>query len=691
MQHIDYSFLPSEPESWFRLIFRQDHLLTNYIDEPVTDVHMVTEQVLFQYKNPWKLQIIWSSAASELLSGITSKESEEPILLEWTNILANHWACHWLRKNQSPIAPGGLPIRINEPSGDAPKWSLNISLLHKASGLEGSLQLNWFAPGNVEQETPGSVPWAFEALQFLDMLPLGAAILNQKGEVTHLNQWIKQKETYLQKKELPLPWELVFKEGFLHDIWSMYHTYKRASYCTPWLHQIEGLSGFNNGPYIVSLLPSHVGATLQLSPVPPNQIDELQKVRLDPLTKLYTRDTWIEKLQHQSQKESWLVLLGIDGFSNVNDGLGHSAGDLYLQQVAARLKYAYPNALIGRWNGDEFILAFHQSSYPDVRTIFQESFVLNEEEFYGSGCVSIVKHQPSLRLNEQIQQLEWSLRDAKALGRGKTQLHAPEQKNVREVRRQLFYIENRLRQAVALKQFFLLYQPLIRLSDKHIVGAEALIRWQHPELGIVAPQQFIPVAEQNGTIISMTSWVLNSALEFTKEWASGFQFMLSVNLSPIHFDDPAIVTDIQKLLSDSNFPPQNLKLEITEGAMLETTDSNKNILHQLREIGVTFAIDDFGTGNASLSYLKEFPVQQLKIDKSYIHALHRPQHYLLTQSIIDLAHRMNLVVVAEGVETQEQEDALIKMGCDLAQGFKYGRPMSAENLAHLLIEQDQAE
>ena len=185
----------------------------------------------------------------------------------------------------------------------------------------------------------------------------------------------------------------------------------------------------------------------------------------------------------------------------------------------------------------------------------------------------------------------------------------------------------------------------------------------------------------------MTSWVLDNASITAKPWALDEHFVLSINLSPSQFYDSTLVEEIQTLLEANNFPAKNLKLEITEGVMLGATDENKNILDQLQELGVTFAIDDFGTGNSSLAYLKDFPVQQLKIDKSYIHALHRPHHKMLTKSIIELSHNMGILVVAEGVETQQQEDILLELGCDLAQGYKYGRPMAADQLAELLLRQ----
>lgn len=692
MHHIDHSFLADEPESWFRLLFKNEQWDITYSDHTsgLVNDDVYTEQVLFQYQNPWTIQMRWSINASHVLSGFRHTASMEPVLLEWTNQLANHWACHWLRKNLAPLAPGSLPVRVQSPSRDKKNaaYHLCIGFTNLTDGQEAYVELDWFLPDSVVLLDMTPTPWSLDTLHFMDMLPIGTVLLNEQGEVTHCNTWVKNKEPSLQKRILPLPWELVFPDHLLRDIWSLYCTHQRASYCTPWLHNIETSTSFENGPYIVSLVPSNKGATLQLTPIAATQIHELDLARIDSVTRLYAREAWLEKLSHLTHQDGWLVLLGIDGFKQINDSLGQSAGDLYLLEVASRLRHEYSDALIGRWDGDEFVLWFNQSQQPDVRSIFKTPFHFEAETFYGSACTGLSRVYPPTFAQEQFQPLEWALRDAKALGRGKTHVATADHSPIKDVRRQLFYIESRLRQAVALKQFFLLYQPIIRLPDKRIIGAEALIRWRHPELGVVAPLQFISIAEQNGTIVPMTSWVLDNASFTAKPWtASDVPFMLSINLSPSHFYDSTLVDEIKALLKANDFPAANLKLEITEGVILGNTADNRSILNSLQELGVTFAIDDFGTGNASLAYLKDFPVQQLKIDKSYIHALHRPHHRILTQSIIELSHKMGIAVVAEGVETQQQEDILLELGCDFVQGYKYGRPMAAEQLAALLLQQ----
>lgn len=691
MHHIDHSFLADDPESWFRLLFKHGQWDVGYSDHQgaFEQDDIYTEQVLFQYQTPWTIQMRWSKTAAHGLSGFQHAASTEPVLLEWTNLLANHWACHWLRKKLAPMAPGSLPVRVKQPSRDAKDatYHLCIEFANLLDGHNAYVEIDWFLPPNIELLDTPPTPWSPDTLRFMDMLPIGTVLLNSVGEVTHCNTWAKNKEPSLQTSVLPLPWELVFHEHLLHDVWSLYYTYQRASYCTPWLHNIETSHTFENGPYIVSLMPSNKGATLQLTPIPTAQVDELNLVRIDTVTHLYTREAWLDKLSHLTNQDGWLVLMGIDGLQQINDSLGHSVGDMYLREVSGRLRDTFPEALIGRWGGDEFALWFSQSQQPEVRTIFSSPFYLDFEPIYGSAGVGLSRVYPPAFAQEQVQQLEWALRDAKALGRGKMHIATTEHSTIKDVRRQLFYIESRLRQAVALKQFFLLYQPIVRLSDKRVVGAEALIRWRHPELGVVAPQQFIPIAEQNGTITPMTAWVLDNASTTAKPWAEDEHFMLSINLSPSQFYDTTLVEEIQMLLKTNQFPAKNLKLEITEGVMLGNTADNKDILDRLREIGVTFAIDDFGTGNASLAYLKDFPVQQLKIDKSYIHALHRPHHRTLTKSIIELSHNMGILVVAEGVETQQQEDILLELGCDYVQGYKYGRPMAADQLAALLLNQ----
>lgn len=266
MHHIDNSFLADEPDSWFLSLFKHEHWSATYTDcyrvEQPDDIY--TEQVLFQYVEPWTIQVRWSSNAAEVLSGFENTFSTEPILLEWTNLLTNHWSCHWLRKHLAPLAPSALPKRVMEPS--QPKEQacvhLSIALLAPTREKQAYIEIDFFLPrGCILDESK-------EDMCSMDNLALGYVVINAQGEVTHCNNWIQQKEPTLQQKTLPLPWELVFQNNALHSMWGLYDCYKRASYSTPWLPTSESRSTFENGPYIMSLLPFNNGATLLLTPVP---------------------------------------------------------------------------------------------------------------------------------------------------------------------------------------------------------------------------------------------------------------------------------------------------------------------------------------------------------------------------------------------------------------------------------------
>ena len=272
MHHIDHSFLADEPESWFGLVFKHEQWNVEYSDQNGSVLYddVYTEQVLFQYQNPWTIQIRWSKNAASVLSGVQHPTSIEPVLLEWTNILANHWACHWLRKKLAPIAPGSLPVQTEKPTRD-PKDAvhhLRIALSDISGNDTMHAEIDWFLPNDITLVDTSLVPWSPNAVCVADMLPIGTIVLNEHGEVTHCNAWVKNKEPALQNKILPLPWELVFNEQFLNDVWSLYYTYQRASYCTPWLNNIDTSRSFTNGLYIVSLAPFNKGATLQLTSIP---------------------------------------------------------------------------------------------------------------------------------------------------------------------------------------------------------------------------------------------------------------------------------------------------------------------------------------------------------------------------------------------------------------------------------------
>lgn len=700
------SFDPLEPSTWFKDLFQDTALEVSlcvlYKDPEDYQIIAATEQILFTYSpSPWIMRIRWTSGSRRVLKPeVSNSDADEGIWLEWTNKLANHWATEWLRRDLMPTAAGQLPqlipLDVTNDYGPA-RWTALFTFYNQHTKETGSAIIDWYCPipdsPDFENTQTRISTWSLDTTAVLDMLPIGMMLLNTDGVVLKVNNWLRNHEPSIRSSKLPQHWETIFHPDWLIEQWSDLVKYQRASYMTPWLHPYDGHTGLKHGPYTISLTPSEQGAVLQLTPLH-DIIRSDSNDDKDRLTGLYTRAGWVKEAQEQLKlnpgQPYWLGVIGLDRFQSINDTLGHQAGDWLLQEVANRIKIKFPTATSARWTGDEFcILSAGELPHNPFVDIFKEPlrYKAHDVNMTCSGGITDIPAHRIETISQWVQYAEWALRDAKEQGRSRTVKAA---NAVDENRKNMFYIENGLANAVKLKQFFLLFQPLIRLSDKKIIGAEALLRWQHPEIGIIQPQYFIPVAEQTGAIAPMTAWVLESACLDALTWKDDLaseDFFLSVNLSPSQFYDPNLVDDIHGLIAALDFPATSLKLEITEGVVLQDTDHNRHTLDRLMRLGVGLAIDDFGTGYSSLAYLKNFPVQQLKIDKTFVQGIQRPHNRLLTENIIKLAHNMNMLVVAEGVETEEQEQMLKEMNCDMAQGYRFGRPMTSSALKTLLDHQ----
>lgn len=705
MQQCSSQFSPLDPATWFVDAFIQNHISCEIrIVDRLNGAYphtCITEQTLFQYTpESWRLRIHWPSTSVRVLApGVGHASGAQPVWLEWTNKFANHWAIEWIKLGLTPKAPGSLPQVLPKDGTNAsladenPRWTALATLTNQLTGDICEVRLEWLCPSEVIPLTGshGSDSFEINTGALLDILPLGTILLDKNDNIVRLNTWLKRNEPALLDTKLPVAWAEMFTQDWLCEAREHQSKYLRATYRTPWLHPDEKISYLKNGPYTLSLTPAGNGSVLQLTPLLENKV-ELQFERWDRLTGLHTRESWLNTvgslLQTGRKTAYWAGIIGIDGFQSLNDTLGHSAGDWLLSELAGRLASYYADAVLGRWAGDEFVI-FAPGTLPPAPfdVLLENPFIYNNSTFNArcSGGIIEIAQDSTETASQFIQYAEWALREAKELGGNQT-LRAVN--TLSQNRKNLFYIENGLTTAVKNRQFYLLYQPLVDLKTNKIVGAEALIRWEHPEIGQITPTNFIPVAEQTGAIIPLTSWVLETACREVNSWVNPFDnFFISVNLSPSQFYDPNLVDNLKELLVMLNFPAENLKLEITEGVVLLDNDHNTDVLMKLRALGVGLSIDDFGTGYSSLSYLKDFPVQQLKIDRSFVQGIEREHSRSLTQNIINLAHNMGLLVVAEGVETDEQARILRDIGCDIVQGYKYGQPMEPHKLHALLIEQ----
>jgi diguanylate cyclase (GGDEF)-like protein len=423
----------------------------------------------------------------------------------------------------------------------------------------------------------------------------------------------------------------------------------------------------------------------------------------DPLTELPNRMLFMERLRlqlaqarRQSRKLS-IVYFDLDHFKFVNDTLGHSVGDEFLQTVATRLKGLVREMdTVARVGGDEFVILI-----PDVSRAEDISIVA--QKLLNSVARPLQVEGRALNITASIgiatfpadgEDAETLLRNAdtamyraKELGRNNFQLCTPELTS-KAVER--LTIQNGLRLALDRDELVLHYQPVVSLTSGRIVGLEALVRWQHAEKGLIMPGAFISVAEETGLILPLGEWVLGSAAKQLKQWQNNGlpDLRMAVNVSARQFREPSLVRTIERALGDSEVKPQHLEIEITESIAMESAEVVVANLESLRNMAVGISIDDFGTGYSSLTYLKRYPINSLKIDRSFVtDVATNPADAGIVRAVVEMAHGMKLNVIAEGVETKDQFAHLQKYGCDEMQGYWFSKPLPVEAINKLLAEE----
>lgn len=426
----------------------------------------------------------------------------------------------------------------------------------------------------------------------------------------------------------------------------------------------------------------------------------------DHLTGLPNRIHFSEHLNHGIQlskrmgKLLAILFLDLDGFKMINDTIGHMAGDMLLVEVSKRLKATLRQSdTIARLGGDEFIVMVENVSNLDaIRAIadkildsFRTPFILNNQECFISTSIGVAVCPPDGEDSETlIKNADIAMYRAKEKGKNQYVICNESIKNkVLETMR----VSNHLFRALEREEFEVYYQPQINCSTNMIVGAEALIRWHHPEMGMVLPGEFISIAEQTGLILPIGAWVLRTACSQNKAWQdAGYpRIRIAVNLSIRQFQNHNIVSEVQSILSDTAFDPNYLELEITESIAMQEQDYIIEALDMLRQTGAHIAIDDFGTEYSSMNHLKQLPVDRIKIPMPFIHGIDMgPKDQAITKSIIVLAKSLGLGVIAEGVETKTQHDFLTQRMCDEIQGFYHFKPMCAADFEKLLIKQQNS-
>ncbi len=436
--------------------------------------------------------------------------------------------------------------------------------------------------------------------------------------------------------------------------------------------------------------------------------DEEEIYRLafyDPLTNLPNRRLLFDRLQQailtscRTDQHGALMFLDLDHFKQLNDSLGHDVGDILLQQVAARLQACVREGdSVARMGGDEFVMLIESLSiYPNeaatqaegiahkILAALSKPYTLREHTYVITPSIGIVVflHQHD-NLDELIKKADVAMYQAKTAGRNNARFFDPTMQAAASVR---VALERSMRIALERQEFVLHYQLQVNGKGKP-TGVEALVRWNHREHGMVSPAAFIPLAEETGMILTLGQWVLETACAQLVEWSkksATSQWTMSVNVSASQFAQPAFVANVDKALKKTEANPRLLKLELTESMLVKDVEDVIVKMHEIKALGVTFSLDDFGTGYSSLAYLKRLPLDQLKIDQTFVRdLLSDPNDAAIAKTIIALGHSLNLKVIAEGVETIEQHQALMTMGCDAYQGYYFARPVAIENLPKTL-------
>lgn len=422
----------------------------------------------------------------------------------------------------------------------------------------------------------------------------------------------------------------------------------------------------------------------------------------DALTDLPNRQLLRERCDHgieqarRDRKSLALLFLDLDRFKHVNDTLGHPVGDELLRMVAQRLRGCLRHGdTVARLGGDEFIILLenHPSMF-DAEEVARKILQAIEQPFYVHGHKLEIGTSIGISMypadgedsTTLIKHADLAMYQAKEQGRGNFHFY---EAHLTERAKERLFLEGQLREALQRGELEVHYQPQFSLQDQRLIGAEALLRWRHRELGMITPDKFIPIAEESGLIVPIGEWALRSVARQAKAWLEQGKPVqrIAVNVSGAQIERSDLFACVEQVLNETGLPAQHLELEITETYIMRQAQRSIQAMEDLRALGVTLAIDDFGTGQSSLSYLKRLPVDKLKIDRSFVMDIPKDSNDMaITKAILALGHSLRLTVVAEGVETAEQLAFLRELCCDEVQGFYFSRPLAAEDFAALLDE-----
>tara|TARA_R110002110_G_scaffold183565_2_gene390259 strand:+ start:18800 stop:21106 length:2307 start_codon:yes stop_codon:yes gene_type:complete len=430
-----------------------------------------------------------------------------------------------------------------------------------------------------------------------------------------------------------------------------------------------------------------------------------QQANFDSLTNLPNRNLLHEHLTtavdnaQREKKQLAIIMLDLDNFKDVNDSLGHSAGDILLIDSAKRIKKCLrKNDIVARLGGDEFIIVLvGTSTDTDVDNIGQkllntlaQPYIIEQKSVYCTASIGIALYpNDAMSIDALLRNADQAMYGAKA--RGRNSIHYFTENMRKNFLKRMEIIQD-LRVAITEQQFHMVYQPIVNLTNNQISKAEALIRWQHPKKGLISPLDFIPVAEETGLIVEISEWVFKEVSQQVQQWRNSHchNLMISINTSPVQYRNKGqqIIAWAGSLI-ERNIPPEAISIEITENLLMENQAEVVSALDNIRRQGLTVSIDDFGTGYCSFSYLKNFSIDYLKIDKSFVQNMSVDnKDVALCEAIIVMANKLNIKVIAEGIETEQQRELLTNAGCLLGQGYLLARPLSIADFEQRLINQN---
>ena len=422
----------------------------------------------------------------------------------------------------------------------------------------------------------------------------------------------------------------------------------------------------------------------------------------DSLTDLPNRTMFVDRIEAAMARAASrgttvaVMFLDLDNFKVVNDSLGHAVGDQLLVALTDRIKGCLRlEDTLARLSGDEFAILFEEIWGEDdavrlaerIQEQLQNPFSLDHRELYVAASIGIVVSGPTHTTpGDLLRDADLAMYRAKANGKGRCEVFNHTM-NVHFTER--LALESNMRRSIERGELRVHYQPIVRLDDESVVGFEALVRWEHPQRGLIPPAEFIPIAEETGMIVPLGAWVLEEACRQVQQWQDqrchGRALLLSVNVSARQFQSPDLVDTVAEVLQRTGFNPTSLKLELTESVMMRDVERTTQRLHELKALSIQLVIDDFGTGYSSLAYLRQFPITVLKIDRTFVNRLGTdPQDDAIVRSIVTLSRDLGMEVVAEGIETPAQLETLRALGCDYGQGYYFSRPLPSAQAEELV-------